>query len=345
MTDFLTFLNTADLDTLTQIPGVSRVTAANIMAARPFDFVEDCAKVKGVGKSLLGKMQSYFEEELNESRNSAMIPVEQEPLPAVIEKSQPAEESVKDEPSFFSRLGKALASFIRALIRFILIVALIVIIGAGLYYGLPYINRTFIAPVEENAERVNELENQVANLQAQLEEMNSRVDSIETSIETHTASLEKLEEMQAALESQLEENNNKTLLELKHEVMMTRVLDILARARLYLAQSNFGLAKDDVQSARDLLADLQTEKDDAVLELAIQRLDLALGNLPEFPVIAAGDLEIAWQILLTGKPANLITATPSPFVEPFLTTSPTPSVVGPATPTPEPLLPLPTSTP
>jgi hypothetical protein len=335
MTDFLTFLNTADLDILTQIPGVSRATAGNIIAARPFDFVEDCANVKGVSKNLLGKMQSYFEEELNESRNSAMITVEQEPLPAVIEKSQPIEEPVKkDEPSFFSRLGKALASFIRALIRLILIVALIVIIGAGLYYGLPYINRTFIAPVEQNTFELRELQSQVNDMQTQVAEMTGRLESIDDSVEAHSASLEKLEGMQATLETQLEENHDKTLLELKHEVMMTRVLDMLGRARLYLAQSNFGLAKEDVQSARDLLADLQTEKDDEVFDLALQRLGLALGNLPEFPVIAAGDLEIAWQILVTGKPANIVTATPTPFVEPFLTTSPTANAIESATPTP-----------
>jgi len=37
-----------------------------------------------------------------------------------------------------------------------------------------------------------------------------------------------------------------------------------------------------------------------------------MGNLPAFPVVAAGDLEIAWQILVSGEaPA---TATPEPTV-------------------------------
>jgi hypothetical protein len=96
---------------------------------------------------------------------------------------------------------------------------------------------------------------------------------------------------------------------------------MLGRARLYLAQSNFGLAREDVNSARDLLVTLQTETKDEARGQAIARLDLALGNLPAFPVVAAGDLEIAWQILMSGEvPA---TATPAPTVESTPTVEPT----------------------
>lgn len=334
MTDFLEFLNTADTQTLTKIPGVTRAIAENIVAARPFDFVEDCAKVNGVGKNLLGKMQTFFEAELNESRNSAMIPVEQEAMTAPPETGQPAQESNEEKPSFLTRLGRALGNFLRALLRLVVIILVIGGIGAGLYYGLPYLNKTFIAPVERNTARVNELEDDVAVLQTQLNEVNARMDTIETSVALHTASLEKLEEIQAALESALGQKNDEFLLELKHEVMTTRALDMLGRARLYLAQSNFGLAKEDVQAARDLLAVLQTETNDDFLAQVVDRLDLALGNLPAFPVVASGDLEIAWQLLMTGMPVNTVTATPSPA--PFPTFTPTPSLLLTATSTPEP---------
>lgn len=332
MTNFLNFLNTADIDTMTKIPGVTRTIAGNIVAARPFDFVEDCAKVHGVGKNLLGKMQSFFEAELNDSRTTAMIPVEEEAMTAPIESGQPAQESNEEKPSFLTRLGRALGNFLRALLRLVVIILVIGGIGAGLYFGLPYLNKTFIAPVERNTARVNELENEVSVLQTQLNDMTIRVDTIETSVTSHTASLEKLEEIQATLESALGQKNDKILLELKHEVMLTRTLDMLGRARLYLAQSNFGLAKEDVQAARDLLAELQTETDDELLAQVVDRLDLALGNLPIFPVVASGDLEIAWQLLMTGMPAY--TATPSP--EPFPTFTPTSSVLLTSTSTPEP---------
>jgi hypothetical protein len=51
-----------------------------------------------------------------------------------------------------------------------------------------------------------------------------------------------------------------------------------------------------------------------------------LGNLPAFPVVAAGDLEIAWQLLITGKPPTEPEAVPtfSPTATPTLQITPTP---------------------
>jgi chromosome condensin MukBEF ATPase and DNA-binding subunit MukB len=223
-----------------------------------------------------------------------------------------------------------------------MLVILFAAVGAMFYYGLPYIQNTFIAPLEENTAQIQELETEIESLQAQLDEMNSRVSVLEDSVEAHTASIEKLEELQTTLETQLQENNDAVLLELKHEVMFTRALDTLARGRLYLAQSNFGLAKLDVQTARDLLADLQAEKEDEILAKAIERLDLSLGNLPDFPVIASGDLEIAWQILISGNaPAATATFTPTPApletatgITPTAEQTATPTPFPPITPTP-----------
>ncbi len=335
MTDFLDFLNHADLTTLTQVSGITRPIAGNIIAARPFDSVNDCLKVKGMGKALLAKLELFAEAQANESENKSLVPFEEEALPALVEQSQPERENVEEGPSFWSRLGRALLSFLRALIRLVLIVALIVGIGAILYYGLPYINKTFIAPVEKNTAQIDRLEADITTLQTELEKTNNRITALETSVEAHTASIEKLTEMQASLEAQLKEKNDKALLELKHQVMSTRALDILGRGRLYLAQSNFGMAREDVQSARDLLAELHSETNDEVLTQVIARLDLALGNLPAFPVVAAGDLEIAWQVLISGE---------APIISPTAIFTPT-FVVDIASPTPLPPTQVPSLTP
>jgi hypothetical protein len=319
MTEFLKFLNTADVNTMTKIPGITAAIAANIIAARPFEEVNDCLKVRGMGKNLLARMQSAFEAGQPLPENNAMLTVAEEAMPALNEKSQSASESGEERSSFFSRLGQAFIIFLRALLRLFMLILVIGGFGAGLYYGLPYVNKAFIAPVEQNTARVTQLEAKVSNLQTQLDEMNGRVGLIETSVETHTASLEKLKEMQTTLEGELAQNNDKVLLELNHEVMMARALDMLGRARLYLAQSNFGLAREDVKSAHDLLAALQTEINEKLLGQVIDRLDLALGNLPAFPVVASGDLEIAWQLLMSGMPANTGTATPSPAAFPTFT--------------------------
>ena len=339
MTDFLTFLNTADLDTFTKIPDVTRTVAGNIIAARPFDFVEDCGKVRGVGKNLLGRMQSFFEMELNESRNSALIPVEENAMPAAIEKSQPAQEPAEDQPSFFSRLGQALLNFFRAFLRLLLTLAVIIGIGAVIYYGVPYITQNFVAPVEKNTAQINQLNDELAalqtrsnDLQNQLDKTNTRVDEIEKTIEAQTLSIAKLDEMQTTLEQELTTQKNTVMIALTREVKLTRAIENLSRARLYLAQSNFGLAREDVQSAHDLLVEMQNESEEATLTQAISRLDLALNNLPDFPVVASGDLEIAWQILMTGTQVNATAATFTP--EPLVTLTPTPDSIHPYTPTP-----------
>lgn len=335
MSDFLTFLNTTDLDTLSQTQGVTNSLAENLIAARPFNSVDECLKVKGMGKTLLARLQSAAEAQGNESENKAMIPVEEEAPPAYIEKHQPAQENFKEQDSFLSRLGRAFVNFLRALLRLIVLVIFIGGIAALLYYGLPYINRTFIAPVERNTAQIKKLETEISALKTQLDDMNVRVETLEKSVEAYSLSIQKLEGMQTEIETQLQTNNDKVLLALKHEVMMTRALDTLARARLYLAQSNFGLAKIDVQSTRDLLTELQAEADDDLLLQVISRLDLALGNLPDFPVVASGDLEIAWQILMSGEapviptamftptPAALETTTPTPFPPPTILPSAT----------------------
>lgn len=335
MSDFLHFLNTADLKILTQVSGVNRQLAGNIIAARPFDTVEDCLQVKGMGKAILARLQTYAEGQENGSENNAMVPVEKEAMPTPVEKTPPAQDSDREQDSFLKRLGRAFLFFMRALIRLILLAMLFVGVGAMFYFGLPYIQKTFIAPVEENTAQIQEMEAEIADLQAQVDEMSGRVTTLEDSIEANSASIEQLEEMQVSLEEEMKTNDDALLLELKHEAMFTRALDTLARARLYLAQSNFGLAKTDVQTARDLLFELESETDDEILSLAIARLDMALGNLPDFPVVASGDLEIAWQILISGNapaPTPTVPSTSTPTPAPMVTE--TPSVVPEVTATP-----------
>ena len=353
MSDFLQFLNTASIDSLTKLSGVSPALAESVIATRPFDTVEDCLKVRGMGKNILARAQSSFEQSEVEfiQDERALIPVEQheeQDIVPIQEKPQAKEVPAREtKPSFSERLGRAFLWFFRALLRLILIILVIGGLGAAIYYGVPLLYEKFVTPVEQNAFRVNELENEIASLELQLTEIqrqfadansqlieaNARIDGIEQSVQAHTTTLATLTEMQATLEAQLKEGNDKTLLALNHEIKMTRVLDFLARARLYLAQSNFGLAREDVQSARDLLEILQSETDDPILIQAVERLDMALGNLPGFPVIASGDLEIAWQILMTGESAP----TPTPESTPESTATPeaTPNVATPsATATP-----------
>jgi hypothetical protein len=338
MTDLLTFLNSAELDTLTKVSGISRSLAGNIIAARPFETEEDCLNVRGVGQALLERTRGFAEAQADASENRALIQVKEEASPSV-EKYQPKEEPAREaRPSFWSRVGAVLLSIFRGLIR---LVALFIIVGAMaalVIYGLPILRDYLLAPVEQNSAEIaqlrtelNVMQTQVADLQAQLGETNGRVETLEISIETLGASLTKLEKMQADLEATVAESDAKLTADLKREILLTRAIQYLSRARLYLSQSNFGLARDDISAARALLAEVQTEEPEfktEALNQTILRLDLAIANLPAFPVVAVGDVDIALQLLMSDLPEGLTfpTATPSPTPAPSETPTPEPTI-------------------
>lgn len=90
-------------------------------------------------------------------------------------------------------------------------------------------------------------------------------------------------------------------LKMMRQFGLLRSMKLLSRARLFLFQSNFGLAEQDVQIARDLLSEIAAdypETDAALMNEVIFRLDRTLDQLPEWPVTAADDLDIAWSVLL-----------------------------------------------
>ena len=113
MSDFLQFLNTADKDSLTKLSGISSPLAENLIAARPFDTIEDCLKVKGMKKNLLVRVRASYEESIfaDGEEEKALVPVEQENQQeeVSIEMSQPVAESSKEKTDtpIGSRLGSA----------------------------------------------------------------------------------------------------------------------------------------------------------------------------------------------------------------------------------------------
>lgn len=266
-------------------------------------------------------------------------------------------------PSFGSRLGRA---FVRIL-RSILVLIIIAGIAAAVYYGTPYLYTRFILPVETNTARLSEVESkqaadvdqlsgQVSDLKARLADLETRqtenaqamaelqgqVTALETALDTHTETLKQLEGIQTSLDaltasSTLHQSilvgESSALAELQRQIRLNRAIELLSRARLYLSQSNFGLAKQDIQAAQDLLVPLQTEiptQKAAALQGVITRLGLALENLPAFPVVAVDDLDIAWQLLVDGLPElPPETATPEPVSE---TSTPQVDVTPTATP-------------
>jgi hypothetical protein len=181
-------------------------------------------------------------------------------------------------------------------------------------------------PVEQNtahiselstqqADDVKQLKEQIASLQKQLDEAKSRAEGLDKTITAQAETLAKLEQVQSRLDEAAAKQRDGILVELRHQIMFTRAIETLSRGRLFLSQSNFGLAKQDVQAARNLLAELQADVPDyqaQALGPILVRLDMALGNLPDFPVIAVDDVDIAWNLLIAGLPESAEAAAATP---------------------------------
>jgi len=71
------------------------------------------------------------------------------------------------------------------------------------------------------------------------------------------------------------------------------------------------------------------------LAVVLARLDLALGNLPEYPVIAVDDVDIAWNLLIVGLPESAAEAA-ALAATPTLTPTPDATATPEQTPTPTP---------
>ena len=295
---------------------------------------------------------------------------ESEPAEEIVQAEQPASEIVAvveppiqpmesaqagpTGPTFGQRVGRFFAALLRLVIFLIVLAAL----AAGLYFALPLVYQNYILPVQENTAQLTQLKTRlaqneitIAGLQTKLDaaqtaqaqqaqsisDLDGKVQKIEEQIAARTQSLAALEQAQSALQAQ----NDATDAEVERQINLMKSMELLSRARLFMYQSNYGLARIDVLTARDLLAKVQpTAPADFTDDLAevIYRLDLTLANLPTFPVAASDDLDIAWQILLGGLPqpqAVPVTATPaSETPAPEVTATPTPSATVEPTATP-----------
>lgn len=253
--------------------------------------------------------------------------------------------------------GQRARRFLDVVVRLVSWVIIFTVFGAALYFGVPMLYQRFVAPVEQNTAQMADLQSQqeqaqqeLASLQEQvttlqdeqsqnmesltdlntrLAALDERLDEVQTEIAVHSKSLVGLEKIQSDLQAQ----DEAAAAELARQIDLMKSVELLSRARLYMYQSNFGLAQLDVQAAHDLLEAMNLDESDVLADdhaSVIRRLDLVLANLPSFPVAAADDLDIAWQILVSGLPAvqtpesEATAITPTPQASPAATFTPTP---------------------
>jgi hypothetical protein len=287
---------------------------------------------------------------------SEIVAVPEAPIEQQVE--PPVEAAPPPSDSAGPTLGQRVKRFLVFLLRLVMILIILVAVAVGLAYSVPLLYQKYVQPVQDNSAQLEQLKTRVAQneiaiagLQSKLEavqteqaqqaqslsELDGKVLKIEEQIAAHTETLSALDQVQTMLQAK----TDATDAEVTRQIKLMKSMELLSRARLFMYQSNFGLARQDVQIARDLLAEIQpTAPEPLATELAevIRRLDLTLANLPNFPVAASDDLDIAWQILLAGIPEPQAT----PLAETPATETPIPELT--ATPTPNPTV-EPTATP
>lgn len=256
------------------------------------------------------------------------------------------------------RFSIAITSFLRAVVRLVLILLAAGILGGLAYFGFVFIYQQAVLPAQENASRISVIETRQANNQSQLNqrlenfqqrltalenqytigsesltELNASQELMQAGLEEQAARLELLDQLQSDLDSLRTEtdkaldlaqknqatlSNGSLLAGVERDIKILKAASLLNRARLYMLQNNYGLAAQEIEVARELLASLEGQglpEQQAALTVWLGRLDSALANLPDAPVIASDDLEIAWLLLVSeGQPViptriRILTAT------------------------------------
>ncbi len=271
---------------------------------------------------------------------------------------------------FGQRAKSALVAFLRVFARAVVILIGAALLGWLVYFGYVTVYKQAVLPARDNAERLSRLETsqaqaapdlttlqkQLAALEAQrridsfsLEAVKSDQAQLRSELDLQTVQLQRLDDLQSQLNNlrltadqafmlgaqayQATVGKDALINSLERKIVLLKVTSLLNRSRLYMIQSNFGLARDQVVMARGMLSDLlesASQEQSAVLNQWIGRLDAALANLPGSPISAADNLEIAWGLILQGLPETII-PTPTPIYfnpdgnpPPNITYTPTP---------------------
>jgi len=333
MQQLIDHLNSIERNDLLRLKGINPELLERLLAARPFNSEENLLQIEGVTPELLATWKKNLP---SDSKRDSTASVKNEV------RTNPSESTAK-------KAGGAGRVIGRILIALLILAAL----AAAAYFGIPYFRDKILNPLESNTSRVSELaatqsadtsrleedlsalQGEFASLQEQVATLQTQAEAAGDSIDSHSASLNELADVQTTLRTEMAQQNDVLLASLDEQLTLTRALELLSRSRLYLSQNNYGMARSDVLAARDLLFPLletiSADKADG-LRVVIDRLDMALGNLPAYPVVAVFDVDTAWQLLVDGLPA-----VPEPVLTPMLTTpTPQPTPASEASPTPLP---------
>jgi chromosome segregation ATPase len=149
-------------------------------------------------------------------------------------------------------------------------------------------------------------ETQVAELQTTIDEIVSKIDNLDQAVGDLSSSVDDTEQSLIEMADQMSDQDT-PIEALRRELRLVQAMELLTRARMNIAENNIGRATEDITAAQELLTNLeslvpkyQTETVAAINE----RVGSALEMIPDSPVLAADELEIAWELLRRGLPGE-----------------------------------------
>jgi chromosome segregation ATPase len=165
------------------------------------------------------------------------------------------------------------------------------------------INGMLEGSLAEQRESIAELTAQVVTIDAvviELEEgaknfvtMEGRLDMVDDVLQEFGSDLE-------GFSVKLEETDTPSA-KLSRQLQLIKAMELITRARFWFIQDNLGKARDDIQSAKEVVELVQSDGAESEVEVLagiVERLDQALLAVELTPIVAADDLEIVWQLLI-----------------------------------------------
>ena len=115
------------------------------------------------------------------------------------------------QSDFWSRLGRFLGRMLGLVLRLIFVLLLAVAIGAGVFYGLPWVYRTLVQPVQTHNTQIQDLYNRIEGVRAGTEQsqnaQNDRLTALETGNDDERLRLDAAENELATLRAELADAN------------------------------------------------------------------------------------------------------------------------------------------
>ena len=218
--------------------------------------------------------------------------------------------------------------------------------------------------IQQLESRISQLEikqtdqtNQLDELQTLLTQSQSDFESVLSNKETFLDEFDRLEKTlntltkeqnQLALDVEAlteqtqaaDEDPREMLKPLYLELKLLKTMQQINRSRLFILQSNFGIAKQEIELAMQFMGEMMPfaspEQQDNIL-LWQTRLEMIGSYLPNQPALANEDMEILWQRMAEGfaQPEGTTDSTSVMDEDNTETPTPTPTPFGPTeTPTP-----------